>query len=56
MGIAIRLTFAAFFFSQGDGFVPMGIWDGVSGLLLLFTYLPVVRSAAPVSPLRVSAT
>jgi hypothetical protein len=56
MGIAIRLTFAAFLFSQGDGFVPMGIWDGVSGLLLLFTYLPVVRSAAPVSPARVSAT
>lgn len=57
MGIAIRLTFAAFFFSQGDGFVPMGIWDGVSGLLLLFTYLPVVRSAPPVSPSsRVSVT
>jgi hypothetical protein len=46
MGIVIRLSFAAFFFSQGDGFVPMGIWDGVSGLLLLFTYLPVVREAA----------
>jgi hypothetical protein len=44
-GIIIRLAFAVFFFSQGDGFVPMGIWDGVSGLLLLFTYLPVVRSA-----------
>src|SRR5262245_63192056 len=57
MGIVIRLTFAVFFFSQGDGFVPMGIWDGVSGLLLLFTYLPVVRSAAPVAPSsRVSAT
>jgi hypothetical protein len=45
MGIIIRLTFAAFFFSQGDGFVPMGIYDGVSGLLLLITYLGVVRSA-----------
>jgi hypothetical protein len=49
MGIVIRLTFAAFFFSQGDGFVPMGIWDGVSGLLLLFTYLPVVREAGSTS-------
>jgi hypothetical protein len=46
MGIVIRLTFAVFFFSQGDGFIPMGIWDGVSGLLLLFTYVPVVRGAA----------
>jgi hypothetical protein len=45
MGIIIRLAFAVFFFSQGDGFIPMGIWDGISGLLLLFTYLPVVRGA-----------
>ena len=45
MGIIIRLAFAVFFFTQGAGFIPMGIWDGVSGLLLLFTYLPVVRSA-----------
>ena len=44
-GIVIRLVFALFFFSQGDGFVPMGIYDGTSGLLLLLTYLPVVRSA-----------
>jgi len=44
-GIVIRLTFAAFFFSQGDGFTPMGIWDGVSGLVLLAAYLPVARSA-----------
>lgn len=43
-GIVIRITFALFFFSQGDGFVPMGIYDGLSGLLLLATYLPVVRS------------
>jgi hypothetical protein len=43
MGIAIRFTFAAFFLSQGDGFTPMGIYDGVSGLLLLITYLPVTR-------------
>jgi hypothetical protein len=47
MGIIIRLTFAAFFFTQGDGFIPMGIYDGVSGLLLLITYLGVVRSAGP---------
>lgn len=46
LGIAIRLTFATFFFSQGDGFTPMGIYDGASGLLLLVTYLPAVRSAA----------
>ena len=44
-GIVIRLSFALFFFSQGDGFIPMGIYDGISGLLLLATYLPVVRSA-----------
>ena len=43
MGIAIRLTFAAFFLSQGDGFVPMGIYDGASGVALLLTYLPVTR-------------
>ena len=43
VGIGVRLTFAAFFFLQGDGFVPMGIYDGVSGLILLFCYLPVVK-------------
>ena len=51
-GIGIRIFFALFFFSQGDGFIPMGIWDGISGLLLLFTYLPVARSAPAVSSLR----
>ena len=45
-GIVIRLVFASFFFSQGDGFVPMGIYDGTSGLVLLATYLLVVRRAA----------
>jgi hypothetical protein len=45
-GIVIRITYALFFLSQGDGFVPMGIYDGLSGLALLFTYLPVVRGAA----------
>ena len=44
LGIGIRLSFALFFFSQGDGFVPMGIYDGASGLLLLLTYLPVVKN------------
>ncbi len=44
-GIATRLTFALFFFSQGDGFVPMGLADGAWGLALLFTYLPVTRAA-----------
>jgi len=46
MGIGIRLAFSLFFFSQGDGFVPMGIYDGLSGLALLFTYLPLVRRGA----------
>ena len=44
-GIGIRIGFALFFFSQGDGFVPMGIYDGISGLILLGTYLQVLRSA-----------
>jgi hypothetical protein len=48
-GIVIRLLFALFFFSQGDGFVPMGIYDGLSGLALLFTYLPVVKRS-PAAP------
>jgi hypothetical protein len=46
LGIGIRLTFALFFFSQGDGFIPMGIYDAVSGLALLLTYVPVVRERA----------
>ena len=45
-GIVIRLTFSLFFLSQGDGFTPMGIYDGVSGLILLATYVPVVRTRA----------
>ena len=45
MGIGIRFTFALFFISQGDGFVPMGVYDGISGLLLLATYMPVVKEA-----------
>lgn len=44
-GIGIRLSFAVFFFIQGDGFIPMGIYDGLSGLLLWLTYRPVVRGA-----------
>ena len=46
-GIVIRLTFALFFFSQGDGFIPMGIYDGVSGLMLLAAYIPVTRQSRP---------
>lgn len=45
-GIVIRTTFALFFLSQGDGFVPMGLYDGASALALLLTYIPVVRSAS----------
>jgi hypothetical protein len=44
-GVVIRFTFALFFLSQGDGFVPMALYDGTSGLALLLTYLPVVKSA-----------
>ncbi|MEQ1729445.1 MAG: hypothetical protein ABL982_13805, partial [Vicinamibacterales bacterium] len=43
MGIVIRFTFGAFFLSQGGGFTPMGIYDGISGLLLLISYVPVTR-------------
>jgi len=45
MGVLIRITFALFFFSQGDGFTLMGVYDGLSGLLLLAGYLPVARAA-----------
>jgi hypothetical protein len=43
LGIGIRFVFAAFFFTQGDGFIPMGIYDGLSGIALLVMYLPVVQ-------------
>jgi len=43
IGIGVRLVFASFFFTQGDGFIPMGIYDGLSGLALLVMYLPVAR-------------
>jgi hypothetical protein len=43
LGIAIRFTFGAFFFSQGDGFTPMAIYDAASGLILLIAYMPVTR-------------
>ena len=48
-GIVIRLSFSLFFFSQGDGFVPMAWYDGLSGLALLATYLPVVKRAPKAS-------
>jgi hypothetical protein len=51
-GIVIRLSFSLFFFSRGDGFVPMAWYDGLSGLALLVTYLPVVKRAP--RPSRVS--
>ena len=45
-GIVIRLSFSLFFFSQGDGFVPMGWYDGAWGVALLATYWPVARGSA----------
>lgn len=50
MGIAIRLSFALFFFTQGDGFTVMGIYDAFFGLSLLLTYLPVVRQPRGLAP------
>lgn len=44
LGIAIRLSFALFFFSQGDGFVWMGLYDGAFGLVLLVTYQRAARA------------
>jgi hypothetical protein len=52
-GIVIRLSFSLFFFSQGDGFVPMAWYDGLSGLALLATYLPVVKGAPRASRVSV---
>ena len=52
-GIVIRLSFSLFFFSQGDGFVPMAWYDGLSGLALLVTYLPVVKRAPRASRVSV---
>jgi hypothetical protein len=43
LGVCIRFGFALFFFVQGDGFTPMGIYDGLSGVALLLTYLPIAR-------------
>jgi hypothetical protein len=44
LGVIIRVTFSMFFFSQGDGFVPMAIYGGAFGVALLITYLSVARS------------
>ena len=52
-GIVIRLSFSLFFFSQGDGFVPMAWYDGLSGLALLATYLPVMKGAPRASRVSV---
>ena len=43
-GIVIRLSFALFFFTQGGGFIWMGIYDGLFGLALLFTYRSALRA------------
>jgi hypothetical protein len=43
VGIGVRFTFAAFFFIRGDGFTPMGIYDGLSGVALLAAYLPAIK-------------
>ena len=52
-GIVIRLSFSMFFFSQGDGFVPMAWYDGLSGLALLVTYVPVMKRAPRASRVSV---
>jgi hypothetical protein len=52
-GIVIRLSFALFFFSRGDGFVPMAWYDGLSGLALLVTYLRVAKHAPSRSTVNV---
>jgi hypothetical protein len=44
LGIAIRLSFAVFFFTQGDGFFWMGVYDGLFGILLGLTYWSVLRA------------
>jgi len=44
LGIGIRLSFSLFFFTQGEGFGTMGIWDGAFGTALLLTYLRVGAS------------
>jgi hypothetical protein len=42
-----------FFFSRGDGFVPMAWYDGLSGLALLVTYLRVAKHAPSRSTVNV---
>jgi hypothetical protein len=44
LGILIRLSFALFFFTQGDGFIWMGLYDGLFGLILLVTYWRLYRA------------
>ncbi len=44
LGIGIRLVFALFFFSQGDGFIWMGLYDGFFGVVLLITYSRLFRA------------
>lgn len=37
-GILIRLTLALFFLSQGQGFLPLAVWEASWGLVLLVAY------------------
>jgi hypothetical protein len=50
LGIAIRLSFSVFFFTQGDGFFWMGVYDGLFGVLLGATYWSVLRAAGRGNP------
>jgi hypothetical protein len=50
LGIAIRLSFAVFFFTQGDGFFWMGVYDGLFGILLGLTYWSVLRADGKNNP------
>jgi hypothetical protein len=52
LGIVIRLSFAVFFFSQGDGFIWMGLYDGAFGLALLIIYSRAVRAGSVVNSER----
>jgi hypothetical protein len=38
LGVLIRISFAIFFFTQGGGFLWIGLYDGFFGLLLGWTY------------------
>lgn len=50
LGIAIRLSFSVFFFTQGDGFIWMGVYDGLFEILLGLTYWSVLRADGKNNP------